>query len=46
MIQALAFDDTKSALLYNHYADILEALGDTFMANIYRQRARESIKTN
>ncbi len=44
MLHALALDKTRSATLYYHYADILEALGDTFMAETYRKRAKESEK--
>ena len=42
MQQALSLDTSKSAELLIHYGDILDALGERFMAEIYWRRALES----
>lgn len=42
MRQALVLDATNSAELLLHYGDILHALGKTFMAKTYWQRALEA----
>ena len=42
MQQALSLDRTNSAELQIHYGDILEALGERFMAEIYWRRALEN----
>ncbi|HIW97442.1 MAG TPA: tetratricopeptide repeat protein [Candidatus Tidjanibacter gallistercoris] len=41
MQQAVSFDMTDSPVLLFHYAEILYALGDTFMAEVYWKRALE-----
>ncbi len=41
MQQAVSFDRTGSPVLLFHYGEILYALGDTFMAEIYWKRALE-----
>lgn len=41
MHQAVSFDMTNSAVLLFHYAEILYALGDNFMAEVYWKRALE-----
>ena len=42
MQQALSLDRTESAELLIHYGDILDALGERFMAEIYWRRARDN----
>ena len=42
MQQALSLDSSNSAELQMHYGDILDALGERFMAEIYWRRALES----
>lgn len=42
MQQALSLDRTDSAELQVHYGDILDALGERFMAEIYWRRAQEN----
>ena len=39
MQQAVSFDMTGSPVLLFHYAEILYALGDAFMAEVYWKRA-------
>ncbi len=41
MRQAISFDTTKSAELPLHYGDILEKLGEDFLAEVYWQKAKE-----
>ena len=41
MQQAVSFDMTGSPVLLFHYAEILYALGDAFMAEVYWKRALE-----
>ncbi len=41
MQQALSFDRTSSPEMALHYGDILDALGDTFMAKTYWRKALE-----
>jgi tetratricopeptide (TPR) repeat protein len=41
MQQALSFDKNNSAELALHYGDILDALGNTFMAQTYWRKALE-----
>ncbi|UKI39855.1 MAG: tetratricopeptide repeat protein [Alistipes putredinis] len=41
MQQALSLDRSSSAVLLVHYGDILDALGDRFMAVTYWKRAKE-----
>lgn len=42
MQQALSLDRSSSAVLLVHYGDILDALGDRFMAVTYWKRAKEA----
>ncbi len=42
MRQAIALDSTKSAELPFHYAEILAALGEKFMAEVYYKKALEA----
>lgn len=41
MRQAVTFDTTQSEVLLCHYGDILFALGENFMAQIYWEKARD-----
>lgn len=41
MQQAISFDRSNSAVLLFHYAEILYAQGDSFMAEVYWKRALE-----
>ena len=41
MQQAMSFDKSKSSELALHYGDILDALGNTFMAQTYWRKALE-----
>lgn len=41
MLQAISFDSTNSEVLLFHYAEILYAQGDNFMAEVYWKRARD-----
>ncbi len=42
MQQALSLDRSASPVLLLHYGDILDALGDRFMATMYWKRAKEA----
>lgn len=42
MQQAISLDNTNDPTLLLHYADILAAVGDTFLAEIYYKRAVEA----
>ncbi|MBQ5608868.1 MAG: tetratricopeptide repeat protein [Rikenellaceae bacterium] len=42
MRQAITFDRTQSEVLMCHYGDILYALGENFMAQIYWEKARDN----
>lgn len=41
MLLALGLDRDPSSEVLQHYSDILKALGDTYMANEYQQRAEQ-----
>lgn len=42
MQQAISFDSSDSAVLFYHYGEILAALGETFLAETYLNRAIEA----
>lgn len=46
MQQAVSLDPSDSETLYDHYGDILHALGETFMARLYWQKALDKNPDN